>query len=223
MARPIRETYQCENCKASLRERVTASGILAAYGKAGVRSLAELVQLSSFFNLSIYEPGVAGAYRKFFKSLPKYQNSFFWEGGTPGEDMYGVRHEDLMKLTFPSSSFDLVVSSDIFEHIRRPWVAFREVARVLKPGGMHIFSIPALLPMQKSTVYRVDTSSSEDVHILEPYFHGDGRGGKSLVYVDYGRDIFEKLEEFGFRTLTTVDDHVDLERRRVISFISIKM
>jgi SAM-dependent methyltransferase len=38
----------------------------------------------------------------------------------------------------PDASFDLVVSSDVFEHIDRPWLAATEIARILKPGGLAI-------------------------------------------------------------------------------------
>ncbi|WP_375000771.1 methyltransferase domain-containing protein [Aeromicrobium sp. CTD01-1L150] len=32
--------------------------------------------------------------------------------------------------------FDLIFSSDVFEHIDRPWLAAEEIARILKPGGI---------------------------------------------------------------------------------------
>lgn len=35
-------------------------------------------------------------------------------------------------------SFDLVVSSDVFEHIDRPWLAASEISRILRPGGVAI-------------------------------------------------------------------------------------
>ncbi|HYI58107.1 MAG TPA: class I SAM-dependent methyltransferase [Microlunatus sp.] len=35
-------------------------------------------------------------------------------------------------------SFDIVISSDVFEHIDRPWLAASEIARILKPGGLAI-------------------------------------------------------------------------------------
>jgi len=38
----------------------------------------------------------------------------------------------------PDASFDLVVSSDVFEHLDRPWLAAAEIARILKPGGLAI-------------------------------------------------------------------------------------
>ena len=38
----------------------------------------------------------------------------------------------------PDASFDLVFSSDVFEHIDRPWLAAPQIARILKPGGIAV-------------------------------------------------------------------------------------
>lgn len=38
----------------------------------------------------------------------------------------------------PDESFDLVVSSDVFEHIDRPWLAADEIGRILRPGGIAV-------------------------------------------------------------------------------------
>lgn len=38
----------------------------------------------------------------------------------------------------PDASFDVVFSSDVFEHIDRPWLAAQEIARILRPGGLAI-------------------------------------------------------------------------------------
>ena len=220
---PIRETYQCKSCHASMRERVTAAAILAVFGRARAASLNDLSKDEYFSTLSIYEPGVSGANRKFLGKLPNYRNSFYWDDGIPGIETNGVRHEDLMNLTFADSSFDLVVTSDIFEHIRKPWTAFAEVHRVLKDGGAHIFSIPLRVPAPRRTTSRVDTSTAADIHIIEPHFHGDGRGGKSLVYTDFGSDVLDELSAIGFRTFVVSDDHTDAERRQVVALISVKL
>lgn len=221
MAHPIRETYQCENCRASMRERVTAEAILAAYRRGKETHLAQLAQSPHFRNLSIFEPGIAGAYRAYLSDLPAYQNSFFWGDMPNGTYRQGIRNEDLQALTFPDASFDLVISSDIFEHVRDPWAAFCEIRRVLKPGGCHIFSIPVMLPMRDKCQARVDTSGAQDVHILDPVYHGDGKGGRSLVYTDFGADMYERLADCGFRTFTVRSDHTDKERQRVIAFICV--
>ena len=47
-------------------------------------------------------------------------------------------------LPLPSSSFDVVLLSDVMEHIARPWVLWSEMARVLKPGGRLIGNVPFL-------------------------------------------------------------------------------
>lgn len=36
----------------------------------------------------------------------------------------------------PESSFDVVFSNNVFEHIPEPWLAAAEIGRILKPGGI---------------------------------------------------------------------------------------
>lgn len=43
----------------------------------------------------------------------------------------------------PSNSIDVLLCSQVFEHIRYPWVTIYEVARVLKPKGIAILIAPA--------------------------------------------------------------------------------
>jgi SAM-dependent methyltransferase len=47
-------------------------------------------------------------------------------------------------LPFAGESFDLIVSLWVLEHLERPDVVFREVRRVLKPGGHFVFLTPNL-------------------------------------------------------------------------------
>ena len=54
----------------------------------------------------------------------------------------GIRHEDIENLSFPDDEFDLIVSSDVFEHVPNPSKAFAECARVLKKGGVMLTTIP---------------------------------------------------------------------------------
>lgn len=46
-------------------------------------------------------------------------------------------------LPFRGASFDAVIASDVLEHIADDQAAAKEVARVLRPGGVFIFSVPA--------------------------------------------------------------------------------
>jgi SAM-dependent methyltransferase len=119
----------------------------------------------------------------------------------PGSEHEGVRCEDLRHLTLADECVDLVVTSDIFEHVRDPMPAFAELYRVLRPGGHHIFTVPIFWPLQPTSVARVDWSGPEDVFLVEPVYHGsptDPQG--SLVYTDFGMDLPEQLREIGFET-----------------------
>jgi len=196
--RSIRESYSCLYCKASLRYRAQAQAIVQWYGSDSCSSLKQLSQDESFNKLKIYEPGVSGPFRKILSDLPNYQNSFYWEDVNGGDFRNGTQCENLENLTFDDAFFDLVLTSDIMEHVRRPWEAFTEIHRVLKPHGMHIFSIPIQLPIPPLSEFRVDTSGKEDINLKDEHYHGNGIGGRSLVYIDYGIDLANKLMSLGF-------------------------
>ena len=51
---------------------------------------------------------------------------------------------DGQTLPFASASFDACVSNYVLEHIASPETHFREVARVLRPGGVYCFRTPNL-------------------------------------------------------------------------------
>jgi SAM-dependent methyltransferase len=199
---PTRENHLCANCSASLRYRLQASAIAAAYEWPEL-SLRELIERPAFSGLRIYEPGISGPFRSLLRRLEGYFASYYWPDVEPGHEREGVRCEDLRDLTLDDESVDLVISSDIFEHVRGPNEAFAELFRVLRPGGRHIFTVPLRWPLPGETVSRVDYSGPEDLFLVPPEYHGsptDPQG--SLVYTDFGMDLPEQLREMGFETAT---------------------
>jgi SAM-dependent methyltransferase len=52
-----------------------------------------------------------------------------------GEDVDVVADAERLSETFGEASADAIIACSVFEHIRRPWRAAVEIARVLKPGG----------------------------------------------------------------------------------------
>lgn len=40
----------------------------------------------------------------------------------------------------PDNSYDFIFSFDVFEHIDKPWLAGKEITRLLKPGGVTVHS-----------------------------------------------------------------------------------
>lgn len=218
----FREGYQCVSCRASLRYRGQAGAILKVFARDGEKNLKELAENSNFRKLYIYEPGLIGPFRNLFSSFENYFNSFYWDNVDLGSARDGVQCESLEKLTYDDDQFGLIISSDIMEHVRRPWVAFSDIYRVLKPGGYHIFSIPVHLPMPLKTKFRVDTSTDDDVYLEEPRYHGNGVGGRSLVYTDFGADISHILMGMGYKVTLDTIDHSHPEVRKLITFTTQK-
>lgn len=67
------------------------------------------------------------------------------------------------KLPFADESFSLVVSVAVFEHLYDPFAAAREVARVLKPGGMFLGTTAFLEPFHANSYFHMSHKGVERV------------------------------------------------------------
>ncbi|MCX8050261.1 MAG: class I SAM-dependent methyltransferase, partial [Methylohalobius sp.] len=52
-------------------------------------------------------------------------SNYYGEQYKSGEIVNGVMHQDLMRLSFEDGSIDLVLSSDVLEHVSDPYKAHR--------------------------------------------------------------------------------------------------
>lgn len=52
--------------------------------------------------------------------------------------------EDALALSFPDNHFDLIISSEVIEHVGQPAKMVAEIGRVLKPGGLALMTYPSL-------------------------------------------------------------------------------
>lgn len=123
--------------------------------------------------------------------------------------MEGFRCENIEALTFADDSVDLHVSQDVMEHVFSPTSAFREIARTLKPGGAHIFTVP-IVNKHKATRLRASLDEGGEVlYLEEPQYHGNPIDEKgSLVTVDWGYDICRHIFTASglFTHLIQIDD-----------------
>lgn len=64
--------------------------------------------------------------------------------------MYGARPDvfaDASQLPLPDASIDTVLLLEVLEHLRHPAQALSEIARVLRPGGQLLLTMPFLYPI----------------------------------------------------------------------------
>ncbi len=52
---------------------------------------------------------------------------------------------DIEHTPFKDEEFDTVVSTQVLEHVRRPWLVVKEMHRILKPGGTVVLTAPFLV------------------------------------------------------------------------------
>jgi len=63
---------------------------------------------------------------------------------TRGASRDGIRNEDVTRLTFADSSFDLMITNDVLEHVPSYEDAYRELFRVLAPGAFWCSQCPSI-------------------------------------------------------------------------------
>jgi Methyltransferase domain len=173
----LRDFYVCRKCDSIPRQRAIIS------------------VLNQFFpewkDLKIHESSPGGASSSTLAAhCCQYTPTQFFQDICVGQSKDGVRCENLEKMTFTDDSFDLMISQDVFEHVMNPADAFKEINRILKPGGAHIFTMP-WYPKLKQTIQRARQIDNGEIEYLEEaIYHGnpiDSNG--SLVTFDWGIDF----------------------------------
>ncbi len=184
-----RESQLCAECGANRRVRGIAEVLVSLYGE-NSRSVIELMREEPFRRLAIAEINSIGRMHPFLADHPRLSYSEYPE-------------EDLMNLSYPDASFDLVLTSDTLEHVPDPRLALRETRRVLRAGGRHVFTVPHD-PRRERTRSRTGLAAQH---------HGRGGGPYALVtrqadmlaHTDFGADVEEILREAGFDPETFFD------------------
>lgn len=189
----LREYYFCLRCGSNSRTRALIYTLESEFPQ--------------YREMHIYESSPGGsASDKLRRECPKYEYSHFYPDVPLGTYINGTRCENLEKLTFPDNVFDIVVTQDVMEHVFSAENAFSEIARVLKPGGAHIFTVP--WHRNSPTVVRAHINNGKIIHVLEPVYHGNPIDSKGALAVrDWGGDLPDFIERHSGLKTTIHDIH----------------
>ncbi len=180
----LRDNFKCSNCHCIPRERALMFVLENNY--------------PNWKNLKIHEssPGSRGASAKIKKDCLNYAASQFFPEEKLGINIRSFRNEDLEDQTFEDETFDIVITQDVMEHVYHPEKAFAEIARTLKKGGAHIFTVPIINRHNKTEIWAKLDSNGNTVFLDEPEYHGNPITSQgSPVTMHWGFDIVDFIKE----------------------------
>lgn len=171
----LRDHYLCQRCRSIPRQRALVQ---------------VLTRLRPGWKQSIIHESSPTLW--FFRDqCPDYSFSYYFDDLAPGAFREGVRCENLERFTFADETFDLFITQDVLEHVFSPERALKEISRVLKPGGLHIFTAPRRKDLLRSRP-RARLENGQAIKLLEPIYHGNPISEQgALVTWDYGGDFLE--------------------------------
>jgi hypothetical protein len=195
----LRENCCCRNCHSFNRQRQLAFVLCNTLAPKSIRSLNQFTKTNG---LSIYNTESGGVLHNYLSKMDDYLCSeYFGDKYESGEMINNIMHQDLMSLSFEDKTFDIILSTDVFEHIPDPYLAHQEVYRVLKWGGRHIFTVPFY---QTTFLDEVRASQNENKEInfhKDAIYHEDPlRKDGALVFTIFSIEMLSKLSILGFRT-----------------------
>lgn len=87
------------------------------------------------------------------------------EGQVPASAAFNAVRADARSLPFADATFDRVVASETLEHISEDFVAMSEIARVLRPGGRAVVTVPRWWPEAVCWALSREYHSNEGGHV----------------------------------------------------------
>jgi SAM-dependent methyltransferase len=124
---------------------------------------------------------------------------------------------DITEIPEPDASFDAVLCTEVLEHVPDPVCALEELARLLKPGGTVILSVP-FCSFTHFAPYHFSTGLSR--YWYEQHL---GRLGFEQVTCEANGNYFEYLAQEIRRLEQMAKDYAGTELSWAIKFLSIMM
>ena len=120
-------------------------------------------------------------------------------------DGTAVVHQDMKASSYLDGSFDIVMHSDVLEHVPDHKMALRDNRRILDDGGLLLFVTPFFTQLNETEVLAIEHPDGSIEHLTAyPEYHGDPIAGQILAYYHFGWSLLEDLRSSGFRHASIV-------------------
>lgn len=194
-AEDLREGLSCLLCRCNARQRAAAMVLLDALPQ-HAQARAYATEQASPFYVALRQrlPRLFGS--ELISGLQQRLRLSLWllRQGVPAL----ARNEDVTRLRMADGCLDGVISLDVLEHVPDYTAALREFARVLRPGGVLVLTIPFYeLDAQSVVIAKLDAQGQVE-HLGEPEFHGDPLSGGVPCFYHFGWDLLDAMRDAGF-------------------------
>ncbi len=189
----LRESLVCAECRNNARQRA-AAGLLIGDASTSASTYVTEQAGPLYRALRRRIPALVGSEFAQSRARRWRLRAWLWRHGL----FERLRFGDVTRLPFANGSFDAVLSLDVLEHVPDYQAALREFARVLRPGGELVLSVPFYADLANSgTLARIDAAGRIE-HLQPPEYHGDPLGGGVLCFHHFGWDLLAAMREAGF-------------------------
>lgn len=179
----LRESSFCPNCGNSHRTRFLAQAILNQI-PLGKNNLVDWVKIANKNNFKVVEINGCGQLHPILEELKNLSYSEY----VPSDNLKvriknflkDIPNQDITKLSYKDNQFDLILHSDVLEHVGDYQKAIRECRRILKSTGVCLFTVPVIM-----------ARLTKDRKKLPPSYHGSGEPD-NFVFWEFGKDIIKK-------------------------------
>ena len=201
----LRETLACYNCGASMRDRQMAHGLLQIFETLTQCSPSKFCDLramraSATTDLKVLDTDSFSSINRILRGMSGYQYSQYrpeMPNGIVLPD--GSINVDLMSMPFETGSLDIVMTSDVMEHVEDDERAHREIHRCLRVGGAYIFTVPYDPCLMETRRLTQPTGEGKPSFILRRQAHGDPLSKSGvLAHRIYGQKFQDELRALGF-------------------------
>lgn len=188
----FREGCSCSSCGSTVRVMNLGKSLLEVLNIRDNKGwqFVKDIEFSEISNCRIAEINNCGVLHTYLK---QFAGLYYSEYGSVDPNLPS---EDLMNLSSDDGVFDIILTSDVIEHVPDYGKALLEIKRVLRDDGVFIFTVPFLL--DRKTVARTGLNErGAVVHYMSPSFHGVYDAGKEdyIVFYEFGYDFIEELVE----------------------------
>lgn len=201
----LRETLACRSCGASMRDRQMAHGLLHVVEtvtgcQTGTWTDLRAMRAGRPAELNVLDTDSFSSINRILRGMLGYRHSQYRPEEPNGALLPdGSLNVDLMSMPFETGSLDVVMTSDVMEHVEDDERAHREIHRCLRVGGTYIFTVPYDPCLMATRHLTQRTGVGIPSFTIRRQAHGDPLSKSGiLAHRIYGQQFQDELREIGF-------------------------